>query len=824
MAYDFNTQTLSLSATDAEINFGTALTITATAPSLTLVTPQGGPESVNVSVTSAKVDVPELHLEGQINNLSITNDGFNVGSAMLALTDSKPITFGPVSIQDPSLTLTDFGYSFSNGASFNSSLGVGIGEADLNVGSASSTSTVSVQATGINATISLAPADAGHFTFTANSVKASFGSYLTLQAVASTTQPAIAFDTAAADGYIAQIGTLQATLTAGSLTIGGSASNFDITASGTLDTSKNFGVELNINDPNATASTFQLPTWLPFSISKLALTWPDISNDPANFTIDLSASVNASLGPVTLSGSVQDAVIDVGKLAAGQFPIDSLGGGGIAVGGNLFGGKVSGSLFLADEVVGGKTVFYGGIEAGLDIEDLAGFEIRLGISQYGPLDAFVEVNAPIILDPDSGLAVTDLYGEVLFDDPLTPISQPITSAGELLNNAEFTKPDSQTLQQWEDLLGQQVMNQASSSDPWDPFSQPVTIKAGATLFDAYATTNAFELNGNVVICTNGILEASGTLTVGDSISLTGAAYINLSQVTSGQAALDFAVEAPSQAPLATIYGGIQFQYTAAPTLLNSGPGSSPPQAGTGITLNSGGSTDYATAQNINLNNTSYTVEFWARRNDTGRAETIIGQDDAQTGSDLKIGFDANNNLVVSSGGTTLTYASTDNLWHDWAVTYDERPARSPFTRTACRSPVPPPSRSRVRARRSPSAPRRARRLFRRLHRRHSRVEHRPVRLGHPGELRPGHTGDRSSRTAGRLGVHRGSGQRHGRHLGQWQYPHVRGQPGLVAVARVQPDHYHHWRRRPDHPRLAGWARPVDQRQGQLPHQSEPGNS
>src|SRR5208283_2755626 len=130
------------------------------------------------------------------------------------------------------------------------------------------------------------------------------------------------------------------------------------------------------------------------------------------------------------------------------------------------------------------------------------------------------------------------------------------------------QPDSQTLQQWEDLLGQQVMNQASSGDPWDPFRQPVTIEAGATLLDAYATTNAFELNGNVVICTNGILEASGMLTVGDSISLTGAAYINLSQVTSGQAALDFAVEAPSQAPLATIYGGIQFQYAAAPTLLD----------------------------------------------------------------------------------------------------------------------------------------------------------------------------------------------------------------------------------------------------------------
>ncbi len=680
-----------------------------------------------------------------------------------------------------------------------------------------------MQATGINATISLAPADAGHFTFTANSVKASFGSYLTLQAVASTTQPAIAFDTAAADGYIAQIGTLQATLTAGSLTIGGSASNFDITASGTLDTSKNFGVELNINDPNATASTFQLPTWLPFSISKLALTWPNISNDPANFTIDLSASVNASLGPVTLSGSVQDAVIDVGKLAARQFPIDSLGGGGIAVGGNLFGGKVSGSLFLADEVVGGKTVFYGGIEAGLDIEDLAGFEIRLGISQYGPLDAFVEVNAPIILDPDSGLAVTDLYGEVLFDDPLTPISQPITSAGELLNNAEFTKPDSQTLQQWEDQLGQQVMNQASSSDPWDPFSQPVTIKAGATLFDAYATTNAFELNGNVLICTNGILEASGTLTVGDSISLTGAAYINLSQATSGQAAPRLRGRGSQPGPAGD-------DLRRHPVPVHRGPHA--PELRTGLQPAAGRHRHHAQQrrldrlrhrENINLNNTSYTVEFWARRNDTGRAETIIGQDDAQTGSDLKVGFDANNNLVVSSGGTTLTYASTDNLWHHWAVAYDQttstltlyedgpvasnsaQPIQGASTTltigdSVCLTTISTAPSTTSACGTSPATPRTSRRTtdwprwgpaFR--------------------DCWPTGRSPRGRATARPT-------------LPERQYPHLRGQSGLVPVARVQPDDHHHWRRRPDHPRPAGRARPVDQRDGQLPHQPEPGDA
>ncbi len=635
----------------------------------------------------------------------------------------------------------------------------------------------------------------------------------------------IAFDTAAANGYLAQIGTLDVKFSLGGFTIGGSASNFDIQPNGTLDTSKGFSVALDTNDPNATAKTFQLPSWLPFSISKLDLTWPDISDDPADFSIDLSASVGGTLGPVTLSGSVQDAVIDVGKLEQGQFPIDSLGGVGISVGGNLFGGKVSGSVFLADEVVGGQTVFYGGIEAGLDIEGLAGFEVRLGISQNGPLDAFVEVNAPIILDPDSGLAVTDLYGEVLFDDPLTGIAQPITSAGELLNNAQFTKPDSQTLQQWEDQLGQQVMSQASSSNPWDPFSQPITIKAGATLFDAYATTNAFELNGNLVLCTNGILEASGVLTVGDSISLTGAAYIDLSQVAAGKAALDFAVEAPSQAPLATIYGGIQFQYATAPTLLSSGPGSSPPQAGTGITLNSGISTDYATAQNINLNNTSYTVEFWARRNDTGRAETVIGQDDSQTGSGLKIGFDANNNLVVSSGGGTLTYASTDNLWHHWAVTYDQTTS----TLTLFEDGLPVASGSAQPIQGASTT----------------------LIIGASGALNDYFDGSVDdlrvwsiARSASDIQANyglatlgtgvaglvadwaftEGHGQQHRRHFGQRQHPHVRGQPGVVSVAGFKPDDHHQWRRRPDHPRLTGRARPVDQWDGRFPRQLEPGNA
>ena len=117
----------------------------------------------------ATASVPEFHLAGSITNLVITNDGFMVDSATLALTDEKPIKIGDVSIKNPSVTLTNFGYSLTNGASFNSTLSVAIDEADLDVGP------VNVTATAINASISLMPADAGHFTFSADTVTAMLG-------------------------------------------------------------------------------------------------------------------------------------------------------------------------------------------------------------------------------------------------------------------------------------------------------------------------------------------------------------------------------------------------------------------------------------------------------------------------------------------------------------------------------------------------------------------------------------------------------------------------------------------------------------------------
>ncbi len=84
------------------------------------------------------------------------------------------------------------------------------------------------------------------------------------------------------------------------------------------------------------------------------------------------------------------------------------------------------------------------------------------------------------------------------------------------------------------------------------------------------------------------------------------------------------VTAPADTPIVTAYGSVNFEFdgpvfnaTQVPT------GSSTPQLGDGLVLD--GSTGYGSAPNIDLNNTSYTVEFWAQRGTVGQEEYVIGQ-------------------------------------------------------------------------------------------------------------------------------------------------------------------------------------------------------
>ena len=312
----------------------------------------------------------------------------------------------------------------------------------------------------------------------------------------------------------------------------------------------------------------------------------------------------------------------------------------------------------------GQSIFYGGIDGGVSIPGLAGLQIMLGISSLGPLDVYAMVDAPIILDPDTGLAITGLSAGINFGGGITAPD----SAKDL--NTVAKGIFAPTLSQWETQLAGDVADLASTGASWTNPPSLLTISGGATIFDAYASTDAFELTGNIAIDTTGKLLASGTVTMGGSIKVQGSVYIDLSQIASGKAVLEMEVTAPADTPIVTAYGTVDFELDGpvfnavqAPT------GSSTPSLGDGLVLD--GKTGFGSAQSIDLNNTSYTVEFWAQRSTASQEEPVISQGPSTSTTGLSIGFDTNNDFVVDSGGKTLSFAAgQDTSWHQWAVTYD----------------------------------------------------------------------------------------------------------------------------------------------------------
>lgn len=674
-AYDLNLHALSLNATGLDIRIGDAANptakLTATDLGFTLAPQADGSEAVGVTVKHAHASFPTIGVDGDVDSLKIDNTGFSVDSATLS-TD-KTISVGSiVSVVAPSVTVTKFGYTLGSTPTFDGMVKVTSSEVDLKLGGA-----VSAKATGVVGALSFATGDLGHFTFKADTVDFTLGSYLDLSATG------VSVDTAPPiDGDLLDVDDVTATLKLpGNLSLSGSGQNFGISADGKFVAKKDFGVLLTVNNP----ASFKWPSWLPIHVTTVGVQWPDFSTDPSNFQLDLSASVNATVPGTSLhlSGFVQDAVLNVGKIESGNlsdFPITSIKGAGISVGGTLFGVEVDGGLFLAVLNVDSKgnvipdgdtqtqvahSYFYGGIEAAFNLEGYAGFEIRLGLSQFGPLSTYFGSNQVQILDPFSGLAITDVHGSIDFGSTLP---SNITDAKQLATNLGFQPTASLTFLQWKDKLASEVLyaSQLGNNIPYSDLATHVEIDAGATLFDAYAGEEAMQLDGDVLISTDGKLEVTGDLKLGSEPALYGAMFLDLSQAAAGKAAILTYIQAPSRtAPLASIYGDLLFSFHgASPT-----PPTTSPNLGTGIALN--GTTDTGSATGIDLNDSSFTVEFWAQPSDVGRTEYVVNQDGTAPDSGLQIGYDASNHFFVTSGGATLSYPAGDYAWHHWAVTFDK---------------------------------------------------------------------------------------------------------------------------------------------------------
>ncbi len=99
-----------------------------------------------------------------------------------------------------------------------------------------------------------------------------------------------------------------------------------------------------------------------------------------------------------------------------------------------------------------------------------------------------------------------------------------------------------------------------------------------------------------------------------------------------------------------------------------------PTINTGQGIHFDGSDDRIVISNgsIDLRATSFTTEFWVKRDAIGSADYIIGQGWASTNMGLTIGFRSDNTFTFAFYGndlsTTATYTDTD--WHHWACVYD----------------------------------------------------------------------------------------------------------------------------------------------------------
>lgn len=575
------------------LNVSTVLTATADDVNITY-SPGAGSSQQIVSIGSLSATFNGFGggaITGNVTNLVIYGDGFKFDSATLSY--SGDLILGSVlDLKDPSITLTDFSVTFdgTNTTLSASNLSVGVDSASVTVGA------FVASATGLTITVSLTD---GSTTIVADSLDFQFGSYLSL------TGTGISINTDPGNGndYLT-VGSATAALNAGSFSVTGSATSFSvIDNNGTAEFQAGDNFSVTFTSPSS--SSLLLPSWLGFSITDFEISWQgnNFNTDPSNFQITLSASITSIQGlpgGVTVSGEITDAVIDLGMLEKGEFPITSIGSVGGSVSGTLFGMQVNASFVLGivqfnaqNEIVSNGTVtklttnsdgsvtetpdpsgsttvvnsvMYVGVAGGAQIPGVGGVQIYIGFSSLGPLTVYLSAQFPLILDPDTGLAIGGFSGGVIFDYTIPTPQTPTDLETLALTPAKIT------ISQWQQQLRDQTVTQYTSSNGGTnltaAYSQPFVIEAGVTLYDAYLTADAFTLTGNIAIQINPASPDStnifltGMATFGASVSFNAYLYLNITvSGSSSTATVMFLAQEPASTPVETIGGSLKFGFT-----------------------------------------------------------------------------------------------------------------------------------------------------------------------------------------------------------------------------------------------------------------------
>jgi hypothetical protein len=601
--FDLSTGAFSATLQIFALKISSVLTANATLVQITYSPAAGSGQQIvsfqNLSVTFN--DFGNGAITGSFVNLVIYGNGLSFDSATLSYTGT--ITVGSVlTLTNPSITLGAFSATFdgTNSSISASSLSVSVDSASVVVGS------FTAAATSLTITVSLTD---GSLNIVAGELDFQFATYLSLMATDITinTNPDA---NGVVDGAYLTVGRATATLSTGgtnpAFSVSGTASDFSIIDhNGTpeFQAGSNFGISFSM----PSNSSLMLPTWLGFSISQFSISWSDFNDRPDLFTITLSASITSIQGlpdGVTVSGEVTDAVINMGLLEKGEFPITSIGSVGGSVSGTLFGMQVNASFVMGivqfnaenqivnsdgtvtqlitnpdgsvteapvtgtpDTTVKNSTI-YVGVAGGATIPGVGGVQIYIGFSSLGPLTVYLSAEFPLILDPDTGLAIGGFSGGVTFDYTIPTPQQPTDL--ETLN----LSPANISISQWQQQLRDQTVVQYTASSGGTnlsaAYSQPFVIEAGVTIYDAYLTANAFTVTGNIAIQINPAdtskteIFVTGTATFGDNVSFNTDLFLNIDASSSTpKVTVMFLAQEPAGTPVEIIGGTLTFGFTDA---------------------------------------------------------------------------------------------------------------------------------------------------------------------------------------------------------------------------------------------------------------------
>ena len=514
----------------------------------------------------------------------------------------KSITLGPLTLTNPDVTLTNFGLGFKDGQIvLKVTVTIGVESASLLTSGgtgAKITDGTDADKFGIAGSfemdVLLDPANGlkpsgvnlGSFVLTVDHFELNLGGYLVLKADNFTFTP-----DAASDEAMFHFGSMEAFINAGPLAIGGGASDFSILGDGTFVAGPNFAITLALGADTDATSTFQTPAWMPLKELRVTLRWENdnFTKDPSKFLIVLDAQV-ASLGGlsgVSVSGGFTGLTIDVAKLAAGEFPIIDIGSANISIQGSAFGGGLSGSLLLgvvkldADSNIipdGASTpvarrVLYGAIEGSYSAPSFGTLDIRIGFSDFGPLDIFISLDRLITLNQATGLAIKKIRGGIQFGSDISvpdPTVFETDSNGQVVIDsvtgqpkidAKLTAfalrdaakaipiPGDLTIDQWNQDLRQRIAtlekNGGGGDLSFDDLAKKIIIFAHADLIDKYDPDPlVFRGDVNFILDPTGKIMIYGTTTYADTLTNDTYFYADLSKVADGTGKFVFLMEKP----------------------------------------------------------------------------------------------------------------------------------------------------------------------------------------------------------------------------------------------------------------------------------------